>query len=103
MAPGVPVFVTENGIATADDARRIEYVRGALTGLHAAIADGIRVEGYLYWSLLDNYSGARTRRPSGSSRSTERRSCAPSGPAPVGSARSHAPTRSRAPREHCLG
>ena len=55
MAPGVPVFVTENGIATADDARRIEYVRGALTGLHAAIADGIRVEGYLYWSLLDNY------------------------------------------------
>jgi len=55
MAPGVPVVVTENGMATADDARRIEYVRGALTGLHAAITDGIRVEGYLYWSLLDNY------------------------------------------------
>jgi len=55
MAPGVPVLVTENGIATADDARRIAYTRGALTGLHAAIADGIPVEGYLYWSLLDNY------------------------------------------------
>jgi beta-glucosidase len=55
MAPGVPVIVTENGIATADDARRIDYTRAALTGLHAAIADGIPVEGYLCWSLLDNY------------------------------------------------
>ena len=55
MAPGVPVFVTENGIATADDTRRVAYTRGALAGLHAAIADGIRVEGYLAWSLLDNY------------------------------------------------
>lgn len=55
MAPGVPVFVTENGIATADDSRRIDYLRGALEGLHGCIADGIPVEGYLSWSLLDNY------------------------------------------------
>ena len=55
MAPGVPVFVTENGIATADDARRVAYTHGALRGLHAAISDGIVVEGYLAWSLLDNY------------------------------------------------
>lgn len=55
MAPGVPVFVTENGIATDDDTRRIAYMQGALEGLHRAITDGIRVEGFLYWSLLDNY------------------------------------------------
>ncbi|HEY5880510.1 MAG TPA: family 1 glycosylhydrolase [Nakamurella sp.] len=55
LTAGVPIFITENGIATADDARRIDYTRGALTGLHAAMADGIDVRGYLHWSALDNY------------------------------------------------
>ena len=54
-APGVPQLITENGIATADDGRRIDYLRGALHGLHEAMSDGIAVEGYLAWSLLDNY------------------------------------------------
>jgi beta-glucosidase len=53
--PGVPILVTENGVATADDAERIEYTSGALAGLHGAISDGIDVRGYLHWSLLDNY------------------------------------------------
>ena len=52
---GLPVMVTENGIATGDDARRIAYTKGALAGLADAIADGIDVRGYLHWSLLDNY------------------------------------------------
>lgn len=52
---GAPVYVTENGIATADDARRIDYTRGALQGVLNALADGIDVRGYLHWSLLDNY------------------------------------------------
>ena len=52
---GVPIYVTENGIATADDTRRIDYTRGALQGVQAAIADGIDVRGYLHWSALDNY------------------------------------------------
>lgn len=52
---GVPVLVTENGIATADDEERVEYTRGALAGLGRAIADGVDVRGYLHWSLLDNY------------------------------------------------
>jgi beta-glucosidase len=55
MLPGVPIVVTENGIATADDAERIEYTSRALAGLHRAISDGIDVRGYLHWSLLDNY------------------------------------------------
>lgn len=54
-APGVPIFVTENGMATDDDARRVDYTCGALAGLHAAIADGVDVRGYFHWSLLDNY------------------------------------------------
>ena len=52
---GVPVFVTENGVGIDDDTRRIEYVSGALAGLHRCIAEGIDVRGYVYWSLLDNF------------------------------------------------
>lgn len=52
---GVPMMVTENGIATADDARRIDYTHDALAGVQAAMADGIDVRGYLHWSALDNY------------------------------------------------
>ncbi|TDN91453.1 family 1 glycosylhydrolase [Microbacterium sp. BK668] len=51
----IPMIVTENGIATADDPRRIHYTTGALKALADAIADGIDVRGYLHWSLLDNY------------------------------------------------
>ncbi len=52
---GVPVMVTENGMATDDDAARISYTRAALDGLARCIADGIDVRGYLHWSLLDNF------------------------------------------------
>ena len=52
---GVPILVTENGIATEDDTRRIAYTRSALEGLFAAADDGIDVRGYLHWTALDNY------------------------------------------------
>jgi beta-glucosidase len=55
LLPGVPMMVTENGVATADDDERVEYTKGALTGLLRAMADGADVRGYLHWSLLDNY------------------------------------------------
>jgi beta-glucosidase len=51
----VPIIVTENGIATMDDSRRVAYIDEALRGLHRAIADGIDVRGYCQWSLLDNF------------------------------------------------
>lgn len=52
---GLPVFVTENGIATDDDSRRVAFVDASLRGLHACIADGVEVLGYLYWTAMDNY------------------------------------------------
>lgn len=52
---GRPLLVTENGIATADDSRRIDYTHEALSSLHAAMQDGVDVRGYLHWSALDNY------------------------------------------------
>jgi len=54
----VPLLVTENGIGTEDDDQRIAYVRDALAGVLRAIADGIDVRGYTYWSLLDNFEWA---------------------------------------------
>jgi beta-glucosidase len=51
----VPILVTENGIGTADDAERIEYVERALHGVLACLRDDIDVRGYVYWSLMDNF------------------------------------------------
>lgn len=55
MTGGVPILVTENGIATSDDHQRIRYTDEALQGLASAMADGIDVRAYLHWTLLDNY------------------------------------------------
>jgi beta-glucosidase len=52
---GRPVVVTENGIATADDAQRIDYTASALAGVRRCLDDGVDVRGYLHWTLLDNY------------------------------------------------
>jgi beta-glucosidase len=55
VAPQVPIIVTENGIATSDDERRVAYTDGARASLRAAMDDGVDVRGYFHWSLLDNY------------------------------------------------
>lgn len=55
VGQNVPILVTENGIATSDDQRRIAYTEQALAGLAAAMQDGADVRGYLHWSALDNY------------------------------------------------
>lgn len=60
---GRPVIVTENGIGTADDTRRLEFVRRALEGVHRCLADGIDVRGYCYWSIFDNFEWALGYRP----------------------------------------
>jgi beta-glucosidase len=53
---GVPVFVTEHGMATEDDSRRAAFLEPALAGLREAIDEGgVPVLGYLHWTLLDNY------------------------------------------------
>ena len=52
---GVPVIVTENGVATPDDKKRIEYIQRALQGVSRCLADGIDVRGYIHWSLMDNF------------------------------------------------
>lgn len=60
---GTPLLVTENGIGTDDDDARIVYVSRALRGVIACLADGITVEGYVYWSLMDNFEWVFGYRP----------------------------------------
>jgi beta-glucosidase len=50
-----PIFVTESGIATDDDARRIAWLDASVAEVERCRADGIDVRSYIYWSLLDNF------------------------------------------------
>jgi beta-glucosidase len=60
---GLPIYVTENGIATADDAQRIAYMRDHLAQVARAIAGGADVRGFFYWSSFDNFEWAEGYRP----------------------------------------
>jgi beta-glucosidase len=51
----VPLIITENGIATHDDQKKIKFMKKHIDVLEKCIKDGIDVRGYFYWSLIDNY------------------------------------------------
>lgn len=63
MTNGTPVLVTENGIGTDDDTRRIEYYRQALQGVRRCLNDGIDVRGYTAWSAFDNFEWSLGYKP----------------------------------------
>jgi beta-glucosidase len=60
----LPILITENGMSNLDwvardgqvhDAQRIDYIARHLLALERAIQEGVDVQGYFYWSLLDNF------------------------------------------------
>jgi beta-glucosidase len=51
----LPVMVTENGLATSDDTRRVAFIQQALEGVSRCLQDNIPVKAYFYWSMLDNF------------------------------------------------
>ncbi|MFE7232782.1 GH1 family beta-glucosidase [Streptomyces sp. NPDC057596] len=66
-APGVALYVTENGAAYDDkvdadgrvhDPERIAYLHSHLAAVRRAITDGADVRGYYLWSLMDNFEWA---------------------------------------------
>jgi len=59
----VPIYITESGVATDDDTRRIEFIRHSLAGVLRCISSGIDVRGYVHWSLLDNFEWIFGYRP----------------------------------------
>ncbi len=52
--PGLPIIVTENGIADAQDAIRPSYLIEHLHAVHKAIQEKVPILGYYVWSLTDN-------------------------------------------------
>ena len=80
-ATGLPAIVTENGIGTDDDTRRIVYVERALRGVAACLRDGLDVRGYIYWSALDNFEWALGYRPTFGLIAVDRRDAAAHGQA----------------------
>lgn len=62
----MPIYVTENGMAWADerlngtvnDPQREDFLAAHLRATLNAIDQGANVQGFFYWSLLDNYEWA---------------------------------------------
>jgi beta-glucosidase len=61
------IYITENGAAFPDtlspdghvhDPLRIQYLHDHLLQAHAAIEEGVPLEGYFVWSLMDNFEWA---------------------------------------------
>lgn len=51
----LPIYITENGMATTDDKRRVNFIIEHLKEVYYAIRAGVDVRGYFHWSLLDNF------------------------------------------------
>ena len=60
---GLPIIVTENGIATADDAQRVRYMHSHLSVLAREMKAGLDVRGYFAWSAFDNFEWAHGYHP----------------------------------------
>lgn len=54
-AYGLPMLVTENGIASDDDQERCRFIKEHLQVISDALANGKAVLGYVHWSLMDNF------------------------------------------------
>ena len=57
-APGVPIYVTENGVCDRYDEVRPRYLVSHLVALQRAIQEGAPVKGYFHWTLVDNFEWA---------------------------------------------
>jgi len=52
---GAPILISEHGINTDDDSRRMDHLVQSLAGLRSCLSEGIPILGYMHWSLLDNF------------------------------------------------
>lgn len=52
---GLPIYITENGIADREDKYRAQYIENHLEEVAKAVRGGMDIRGYYHWSLLDNF------------------------------------------------
>lgn len=50
-----PIYITENGLADAEDKQRSWFIFEILKNVSKAIEEGVDVRGYFHWSLIDNF------------------------------------------------
>jgi len=50
-----PIVISENGLGTQSEQKRIRYFRDHINQMRRAMADGVTVQGYFAWTLVDNY------------------------------------------------
>jgi len=51
----LPIYITENGLADAEDKQRAWFITETLKHTHRSISEGVDVRGYFHWSLMDNF------------------------------------------------
>lgn len=59
----VPIRITENGIASVDDTKRVDFLQSHLRATQEAIESGVPVQGYYHWSFMDNFEWAEGYAP----------------------------------------
>lgn len=52
---GKPMVITENGIGTLNEQKKVKYLRDHIIQMRRAMADGADIRGYFAWTLTDNY------------------------------------------------
>jgi beta-glucosidase len=52
---GKPIYITESGMPDNTDSMRPHMLLTHLAAAHRALADGVPVRGYYFWSLVDNF------------------------------------------------
>jgi len=55
---GLPIIVTENGLADGHDTHRKWWIKETIDAMQKALTAGVPLKGYLHWSLLDNFEWA---------------------------------------------
>jgi beta-glucosidase len=50
-----PMMITENGVATTDEKKRLSYLHDHIAQVRKTMDEGYDVKGYFVWSLADNY------------------------------------------------
>lgn len=60
----LPIYITENGMSSLDlisldgqvhDPNRIYFLDSFIAAMHEAVSDGVEINGYFYWSIMDNF------------------------------------------------
>jgi beta-glucosidase len=59
----LPIIITENGLADSQDTQRQWWITQTLMAMQKAMANGVQLEGYLHWSLLDNFEWDKGKWP----------------------------------------